>query len=153
MEKKVYLFDVYDNGELVGTGTAPEMADKVGIHRNTFYRYAKEGRLLGGRWLIRYSGTAMVKVKGKGKLPPKPLPPKPKTKLEQIKEYMTINLKKYGNAYTTEKPEIFGELLRDTGISYTYRVSSLPSLGKKKGFDIGYVLEVINEATGKRAGI
>ena len=132
MEKKVYLFDVYDNGELVGTGTAPEMADKIGIHHNTFYRYAKENRLLHGRWTVRYSGTATVKVKGRGKIS-KPLPPKPKTKLELTLEDMLINLKMHGNAYTTLKEEDYKQFLEDNGVKCIPRHESNGT---------GYILEV-----------
>ena len=145
-EKEVYLFDVYDDGKLIGTGTAAEVANKIGIHRNTFYRYAKEGRLLNGRYLIRYSGTAMVKVKGRGKRPPRPLPPKPKSKLELTLEDMLINLKTYGNAYTTLKEEDYKQFLKENGIKYDRRHES-----DKKG--IGYVLEVRNETARQRKSI
>ncbi len=49
--KMFQCYEVYQNGTLIFTGTASEVADRLGISKNTISRYTKCGH----RWHIEYT--------------------------------------------------------------------------------------------------
>ena len=112
--KKLQIYGLYENDELVFKGTAREILDKYDIRQDNLWVYVGRGIKLFGKYRINKLDDEQI-------TPPKKEHKKRLTKYEKDLDYLIRHLREYGNTLLNYKPNKYIEDLKAVGLDCTYR--------------------------------